>query len=80
MKEASSPHEKGDEINSSQATVKIPLERHYSNNVGILVVDGLSSYNIEEIFGSFTFDLHRKEVSIKKFCKFKEIDGSEGDK
>ena len=51
MKEASSPHEQGEEINSSQATVKIPLERHCSNNVGIPVAEGPSSYNIEEIFG-----------------------------
>ena len=60
MKEASSPHEKGEEINSSQDTIKIPLERHCSNNVWIPVVEGPSNYNIEEIFGSFTFDLHRK--------------------
>ena len=30
---------------------------------------------IEEFFGSFTFDLHQKEVSIKKFQKVKERDG-----
>ena len=47
MKEASSPHEQGEEINSSQATIKIPSERNCSNNVGILVADGPSSYNIE---------------------------------
>ena len=75
MKEASSPHEQGEEINSSQATVKIPSKRHYSNNVGIPVVEGPSSYNIEEIFGYFTFYLHRKEVSRKKFKKVKERDG-----
>ena len=62
-------------MNSSQATVKIPSERHCSNNVGILVVEGTSSYNIEEIFGSFTFDLHWKEVRRLKFQKVKERDG-----
>ena len=75
MKEASSPHEQGEEINSSQAIVKIPSERNCSNNVGILVEEGPSSYNIEEIFSSFTFDLHRKEVSRNFFQKVKEIDG-----
>ena len=64
MKEDSSPHEQGEEINSSQATIKFPSERNYSNNV---VVEGPSSYNIEEMFGSFTFDLHQKEVRKKKF-------------
>ena len=32
-KEASSCHEQGEEINSSQAIVKVPSERHCSNNV-----------------------------------------------
>jgi hypothetical protein len=40
MKEASSPHEKGEEINSSQATIKIPSERHYSNNVVTPIEEG----------------------------------------
>ena len=57
MKEDSSPHEQGEEIHSSQDTINIPLERHCSNNVGILVPKGPTSYNIEEIFNSFTFDL-----------------------
>ena len=47
MKEGSSPHEQGEEINSSQAIVKIPSKRHCSSNVGILVVDVPSIYNIE---------------------------------
>lgn len=75
MKESSSHQEQGEEINSSHATFNTPLERHYSNNVGILVAKGPSSYNIEEIFGSFTFDLHRKEVKRKKFWMVKERDG-----
>ena len=75
MKDTSSPHEKGEEIYSSQAIIKIPSERHYSNNVGIPVVEGPSSYNMKEIFGSFTFDLHRKELSRKEFQKVKGRDG-----
>ena len=75
MKEASSPLEQGEEINSSQAIVKTPSKIHCSNNVGIPVAEGPSSYNIKEFFGSFTFDLHWKEVSGKKFQKVKERDG-----
>ena len=74
MKEDSSPHEQGEENNSSQDTINVPLERNCSNNVGILVAEGPSSYDIEEIFGSFTFHLHRKEVRRKMFWKVKEID------
>ena len=47
MKEAYSPYEQGEEIKSSQDTVKIPSERHCSDNVGILVAEGPSVYNIE---------------------------------
>ena len=35
-----------------------------------------SSYNIEESFGSFTFNLHRKEVSWKRVRKVKKSDGN----
>ena len=35
-----------------------------------------SGYNIEEVYDSFTFDLHMREVSRKKFRKFKEDDGT----
>ena len=38
--------------------------------------EGHLSYNIEEVFGSFTFDLHWREVSQKKFRKVKEDDGT----
>ena len=38
--------------------------------------EGPPSYNIEEIFGSFKLDLHRREVSRKKFNKVKEDDGT----
>ena len=40
--------------------------------MGILVEEGPSSYNIEEIFGSFTFDLHQKEVRRNYFQKVKD--------
>jgi hypothetical protein len=35
-----------------------------------------SSYNIEKIFGSFTFNLNRKEVSWKRVRKVKQCDGT----
>ena len=34
------------------------------------------SYNIEEIFGAFTFNLHEKEVSRKRVMKVKQSDGT----
>lgn len=47
MKEASSPHEHTEDINNSQDIVNIPSEINCSSNVGIPVVEGPSSYNIE---------------------------------
>ena len=38
--------------------------------------DHPSSYNIEEIFGAFTFNLCRKEVSRKRVRKVKQNDGT----
>ena len=35
-----------------------------------------SCYNIEEIFGSFTFNLDRREVSWKMVRKVKQVDGT----
>ena len=35
-----------------------------------------SSYNIKEIFGSFTFNLHKREVSRKRVRKVKQVDGT----
>jgi hypothetical protein len=35
-----------------------------------------SSYNIEEIFGAFTFNLCRKEVSRKRVRSLKHNDGT----
>ena len=34
-----------------------------------------SSYNIEEIFGAFTFNLHEKEFNQKRVRKVKKSDG-----
>lgn len=72
IKEACWAHEPGEEINSKQAIVTNPSEIHCSSNVEIPVAEGPSSYNIEELFGSFTFNLHRKKVRRKKFQKVKE--------
>ena len=36
-------------------------------------------YNIEEVFGSFTYDVLQREVSWKKFGKVKEDDGTARD-
>ena len=38
--------------------------------------DHSSSYNIEEIFGSFTFNLQRKEVNLKRVREVKKSDGT----
>ena len=38
--------------------------------------DHPSSYNIDEIFGALTFNLHRKEVSQKRVRKVKKDDGT----
>ena len=41
-----------------------------------MVQEDPSSYNIKEIFGSLTFNLHRKEVSWKRVRKLKQSDGN----
>ena len=38
--------------------------------------ENISSYNIKEIFESFTFNLYKKEVSGKKVCNEKHNDGT----
>lgn len=63
INESSSPHEQGDEMTSSRATNKIPSKKHCSNNLVMPELEGPLSYNIENIFGSCTFDLHQKKVS-----------------
>ena len=61
-----------EEIYSSPITNKFPSERHS------LVLDEHypSSYNIDEIFGSFTFNIHIREVSWKRVRKVKKDDGT----
>ena len=50
-----------EEVHSSPITEKVLSERNFV----IKVEDHPSSYNIDEIFGSFTFTLHRKEINQK---------------
>ena len=61
-----------EKVHSSPITEKVPSERHYV----IQEVDHPSSYNIEEIFCSFTFNFHRKEASQKRVRKVKQSDGN----
>ena len=61
-----------EEVHSSPSIERVPSERHSVNQVE----DHASSYNIEEIFGSFTFNLHRKEVNRKRVRKVKQSDGT----
>ena len=63
IREASPPHDQDEEMNSSLTTVKISSERHCLNDSVVPEPEGHSSYNIEEVFGSFTFDLHWRDVS-----------------
>ena len=51
-----------EEVHSSPVTEKIPYERHSV----IHEEENPSSYNIEEIFDAFTFNLYKKEVSHKR--------------
>ena len=51
-----------EEVHSSPIMEKIPFER----NSMIQEEDDPSSYNIEEIFDSLTFNLFRKEISWKR--------------
>ena len=52
-----------EEFHSSTITKKVLSERHSM----IQEEDHPSSYNIEEILGAFTFNLCRKEFSLKEF-------------
>ena len=61
-----------EEVHSSPITKKFPFEIHSV----VQEEDHPSSYNIEEIFGAFTFNLHRKEVSQKTIRKGKQDDGT----
>ena len=61
-----------EEVHSSPITEKVSSERNF------VVQEEYhpSSYNIKEIFGAFTFNLHRKEVRIKIVRKVKQSDGT----
>ena len=61
-----------EQVHSSPITENFLSKRHYVNQEEY----HLSSYNIKEIFASFTFDLHRKEVSRKRVQKVKQSDGT----
>lgn len=63
-------------MDSSHSSVKIPLKKHCSNYSMVPEQKYPSSYNIEEVFSSFTFDLHQREVNQNKFRKVKEDDGT----
>ena len=60
------------EVHSSPITEFFLSNRHSM----IEEEDHPSSYNIKEIFGAFTFNLHRKEVSRKRVQKVKQSDGT----
>ena len=60
-----------EKIINSLITMNISFKIHCFVNSVILEEEHPSSYNIEEIFGSFIFDLHKREVSQKKFRKVK---------
>jgi hypothetical protein len=64
--------EKQEEVHSSPTTEKNPSKKNYV----IQEEEDPSSYNIEEIFESFTFNLFKKEVSRKSVCNEKQNDGT----
>ena len=61
-----------EEVHSSQTTEKKSSERHSV----IQEEENPLSYNIEEIFEAFTFNLYKKEVSWKRVCNEKQNDGT----
>ena len=61
------------EVHSSPTTDKNPSERH--SQVQEEEEDPLS-YNIDEIFEAFTFNLFKKEVSWKRIRNEKKNDGN----
>ena len=61
-----------EEVHSSPIIEKVPSERYFV----VQEEDHPSSYNNEEIFGAFTFNLHRKEVSQNRVRKVKQSDGN----
>ena len=61
-----------DEVDSSHIVENVLFER----NSMVQEEDHLSSYNMKEIFGAFTSNLHRKEVSKKRVRKVKKNNGT----
>ena len=61
-----------EEVHSSPTTEKILFERH----LVIQEEENPSSYNIEEIFEAFTFNLYKKEVSWKRVWNEKHNDAT----
>ena len=61
-----------EKVHSSPVTEYIPSER----NLVIQEEDHPSSYNIEEIFDAFNFNLCRKEVYQKRVQSVKQNDGT----
>ena len=59
-----------EEVHSSPIMEKIPSESH----LVIHEEENPSSYNIEEIFEAFTFNLYKKEVSQKRVRNEKSND------
>ena len=65
--------DKPKEVQSSLTTDNNPSERHSQVQQE---EEDLSSYNIDEIFEAFTFNLYRKEVSQKRIRNEKQNDGT----
>ena len=61
-----------EEVHSSPVMKKTSFERH----AVIQEEEHPSSYNIEEIFDAFTFNLYKKEVSWKRIRNEKQNDGT----
>ena len=61
-----------EEAHSLPITEKVSSERHSM----MKKEDHFSSYNNKEIFGAFTFNLHKKEINRKRVRKVKQCDGT----
>ena len=65
--------DKPEEVHSSPTTDKNQSERHSQVQQE---EEDPSSYNIDEIFEAFTFNLYKKEVSLKRIRNEKQNDGT----
>ena len=72
MVEAQVP-DKPEELHSSPTTDKNPSKRHWQVQQE---EEDPSSYNIDEIFEAFNFNLYKKEVSQKRIRNEKQNDGT----